>query len=309
MILLILSAIFAAAAAVTLPARVIYQDANGLVFENIAVRPPTRTLTPIYIFPNCSSLLGITEYLPDVYAVVAGDIDFSTFHNAPNSVSIWHIDLTHGVAMANQVVRIPETIGFNGLSSVPGFPNLVLAADSVAGAVYEVDMRHGTARIAITDESMSLVPDGPFPALGINGLRVHDGWLYYSNSQRGTFMRMPVNVGNGGVEQAGSAHIIATVEPWGPSTGHEWDDFTIDGMGRVWVATDPGAVTLLSGESCGNGTWVQEIVVGDAEGGFTGLTHPTSLKIGRGNAEEEHKVYAVTAGGAVITVDMGEHKS
>jgi hypothetical protein len=82
----------------------------GLFLENIAVRPssakllltsilsptfhtldPTAanaTLDEVYTFPNPTALAGIAEYRPEVYAVVASELNNSTILAATASVAI-----------------------------------------------------------------------------------------------------------------------------------------------------------------------------------------------------------------------------
>jgi hypothetical protein len=235
--LLILSASCSVMA--TFPTRLIYQSPTGLFIENIAVRPSSEllltsvasstlymldpgvanaTLREVYTFPNSTGLLGIVEYQPDVYAVVASTLNLTTRRTVPGTVStIWRIDLRTRTVAATPIVGIPQSKVLNGLTVVPEYPDLLLAADSDIGAVYEVRVSEGTARVAIQDASMAA--GTPAPSLGINGLHIRGNELYFSNSDLQTFARVPVSVASGSVKKAGAVQVLRTVQP--PKTSQD----------------------------------------------------------------------------------------
>ncbi|KAJ7190283.1 hypothetical protein GGX14DRAFT_606146 [Mycena pura] len=285
----------------TLPTKLVFQIPNGQSLENLAVRPSsklliTSTLSPtlytldptaanatldeVVTFPDATGLTGIAEYRPDVYAVVASELNTTSITVAPGSVVIWSLDLTSGgPPTPRRAARIPQSVLANGLSVVPGDPDLVLAADSVLGLAFEVNVRTGAVRVLIQDAAMAPIgPSGPPPgAVGINGLHVRAGVLYFTNSQRGTFSRVPL--GGGAVEELGTG---------------EFDDFTLDSAGRAWVATDPGALTRFT--RLKNGTWDEEIVVNTLNG-------PSSAAFGRDGARETQILYMTTRAGQIVAVD------
>ncbi|KAJ7262952.1 hypothetical protein C8J57DRAFT_1334320 [Mycena rebaudengoi] len=297
---------FAGCGVATFPTQLVFQSPTGQFLENIAVRPSSKllitsvlsptlytldpaaenaTLDELYTFSNANGLTGIAEYQPDVYAIVASELNLTSTMAAPGSVVIWSLDLTSGGAPApRRVARIPQSRLTNGLSTVPGHPDLVLAADSILGAAYEVNVRTGAVRVLIQDAAMVPgAPGGPPPALGINGLHVRAGLLYFTNSQLGTFSRVPLR--GGAVEVLGAG---------------AYDDFTLDSEGRAWVATGPGALTLFT--RLKNGTWEQEIAVGDTAGS-TMLDGPTSAAFGRDGARETKILYVATTTGQIVAVD------
>ncbi|KAJ7909662.1 hypothetical protein B0H13DRAFT_2013814 [Mycena leptocephala] len=266
----------------TFPTKLVYQSPTGLFFENIAVRPcskllltspisPTlHTLDPsaanatfdaVYTFPNATSLFGIIEYQPDVYAVVVanGSNIVQTHRVNLGSVAIWRVDfrVRSKTPIATRIAGIPHSTLINGLSSVPGHPDCT-----------------GAVRIAIQDAAMA--PGAPAPALGLNGLHIHGSALYFTNSQQGTFARVPIAVGSKGVSKAGAVQVLGIVEPSGQP--HRYDDFTFDADGRAW-----------------------ENAAGDPEGSYAVFTEPTSAVFGRG--VNEKILYVPTEGGQVVSVD------
>ncbi|KAJ7096977.1 hypothetical protein C8R43DRAFT_1169158, partial [Mycena crocata] len=286
---------FITSALAAFPTKVVY-NSPGFFLENIAVRPcnkllltsvtspilstfdPTATngtLTEVFTFPNGTGT-GIVEYQPDVYAVVSSKFDIPTRRAEAGSVAIWRVDLTGRTPRIAKVVQLAESRMINGLAAVPGHPDLVLAADSAIGAVYQISMSTGVARIAIQDEAMA--PNPPLNQLGINGLRVYGGALYFSNSQQGTFARVSVVVRAGEVRSVGKVEVLGRVE----EAGQQFDDFTFDGQGRAWVTRQPDSLILLY--ALGNGTWAQTKVAGN----FTG---PTAAAFGRGSKAQKHTLY------------------
>ncbi|KAF7362766.1 hypothetical protein MVEN_00626300 [Mycena venus] len=297
----------------TFPTQLVYQSPTGVFLENIAVRPSSKflitstqsptlftldpgaanaTLDEIYTFPNSNGLTGIVEYRPDVYAVVASVLNVTAASATRGSVVIWSVDLTSGVPIAKPVARIPQSTLTNGLSSVPGHPDLVLAADSDLGAAYEVNMRTGAVRVKVHGPALAAGAPAP-PALGINGLHIErDGLLYFTNSQQGTFARVPLS--------GGEVEVLGDLEPFGLTNGY--DDFAFDSEGRAWVTVHPGALQLFT--PLANGTWVQQTAVGDPAGS-TVINGPTAAAFGRDGARETKILYVTTVAGQIVAVDTG----
>ncbi|KAJ6514540.1 hypothetical protein DFH09DRAFT_258077 [Mycena vulgaris] len=301
------------------PTQIIFQDPNSLFLENIAVRstsellltsvmsPTLFTLNPhaingtldtVHTFANSTALTGIAEYQPGVFAIVASAVNTTIRRAAPGSAAIWSIDFNPAVPVAKKICSLPTVLGPNGITSLPSQPDTLLAADSESGAVWQVNTRTGTARLAIQDPSMS--PGSPAPALGINGLHARDGFLYFTNSALGTFSRVRLAVGkDGAVKAAGGVEALATIEPSGAS--HAYDDFAMDSFGRAWVTAHPGALSLLfptqTGKLC------QLNAAGNPQGLPSVLIQPTSAAFGRGNLLQTKMLYVTTGGGQVVRVD------
>ncbi|KAJ7624388.1 hypothetical protein FB45DRAFT_1085962 [Roridomyces roridus] len=285
--------LFSLSVAAVYPTAMVYQDPNGLFIENLAVRAsgqllitspisptlhsldPTRTnasLTAVHTFPNCSALMGIIEYQPDAFALVAATIDLTTRRAAPGSVTVW-------------------SVAFNHILSIPLVRKVAVTREQ------EPSGKSTSTHLAIQDPSMA--PGAPAPALGINGLHVRDGFLYYSNSQATTFTRMPLDLSaSGNMGRAGNALVLSTVEPAGDD--HQYDDFAFDKQGRAWVATHTGAVTLITQQE--DGSFASEMVAGSLVNA-TIFEEPSSAQFGRGSAKREALLYVSTAAGQIITVD------
>ncbi|KAJ6526052.1 hypothetical protein B0H19DRAFT_1338987 [Mycena capillaripes] len=306
------------ASTTSFPKQVIGQTPNSLFLENIAVRAssellltsvasstiftfnPTTingTFDPIYTFPNANGLTGIAEYRPGVFAVVASILDLTTRRWAPGSIVIWTIDFNMPTPTVRALAALESAEGANGITTLPGHPDTLLVADSVAGAVWQVDGRTGKSRVAIQDASM--LPGAPTPALGINGLHIRDAHLYFVNSQRQIFARVPLAVKGGNITAAGVVETLAAVEP----VGENPDDFALDCEGRAWVAVHPGALALFSPPASGRGNWTQVTTAGNDNGTDTGFIQPTSAAFGRGSEIQEKMLYVTTGAGQVVAVD------
>ncbi|KAF7298720.1 hypothetical protein MIND_00819500 [Mycena indigotica] len=300
-----------ASAYAAFPTTVLYQSPSGLLLENIAVRPNSKllitsvmsptlfsldpqaknaTLTPVHTFsgPNGTALTGIAEYAPDTYAVVVSVIDSAERAAQLGSVAIWRVDLTCTPPKVARVARLPASHLTNGLSTVPGLPGVVLAAESVLGAVYAINMRNGAVRTLTQDALLLPTPEAN---LGINGLHVHDKYLYATNAARGTLLRAPVATRPGSVALTGPFTVIGTV----PEGSYGFDDFAIDDTGRVWVTVHPGSLSVFTPQK--KGSWKEETVVPPGV-----LVVPTSVALARRKALEG-VLYVATVDGKVVMVD------
>lgn len=125
-----------------------------------------------------------------------------------------------------------------------------LVTDSAGGRIWQAPLRGGAASVWSADPA--LAPDGFF---GANGMKIHDGAVWASNSDRGTVVRIPL-IRNGG---SGGAEIRAT-----GLAGI--DDFDFTGRGTeilaainesskvVRVGADGAHETLLDSEDGLQGT-------------------------------------------------------
>ncbi|KAF8191981.1 hypothetical protein K438DRAFT_1762554 [Mycena galopus ATCC 62051] len=166
---------FAGYGIATFPAQLVFQTPNGQSFENLAIRPSSKllltstlstlytldptaanpTLDGVFTFLNASGLTGIAEYQPDVFAVAS---ELNVAIAAPGSVVIWSLDFTSGgTPTARRAASIPQSVHTNGLSSVPGHPDLVLAADSILGAAFGRDGARKTNILYATTRAGQIV--------------------------------------------------------------------------------------------------------------------------------------------------------
>ncbi|KAJ7697485.1 hypothetical protein B0H17DRAFT_1197533 [Mycena rosella] len=205
----------AATVIATFPTTLVYQSPTGLYLENIAVRPCSKLLLTSALSTHlahtrsqfCETPLSMrftaSPTLP-LFSASSNTNRTSTQWSPPTRKTSFrppresrqcrHLARRFPLEdpHCDSHCGHPQSTLINGLSSVPGHPDLVLAADSDLGAAYEITMSTGAVRIAIQDAAMA--PGAPAPALGINGLHIHGSALYFTNSQQGTFARIPIAV-------------------------------------------------------------------------------------------------------------------
>jgi len=185
------------------------------------------------------------------------------------------------VAKVTKIVDIPEAAFLNGMTTLDKSGN-VLIADSGAGVVWQLDTRSGDYRIAIDDPLMKPLP-GPV-VLGINGIHIRNSFLYFSNSFRFTFNRVPIH-SNG--TAAGAAKVLVQ--------SGLCDDFAFDQAGNTFMTQDPGnALQKITPEG------VVTVVVGNQNS--TELVGPTAAQFGR-TPLEESILYVTTNGGLASPVN------
>ncbi|KAK7028706.1 hypothetical protein R3P38DRAFT_2525474 [Favolaschia claudopus] len=305
------------------PASLVYESPTGQFLECLAIRPnghllitsvvsPTLytldprasppTLNELHTFPNATALNGIVEYANDTFAVVVSLLSVQTISAPLDSVVIWSVDFTPNNSSSEfstrPLARIPSSPFTNGITAVPGHPDLLLAADSRLGVAWEVNVRTGTTRIAVADETMEPGFDAVLQ-IGLDGIRAHDdGFLYFTNAVKGLFARVS-RTHRAPVEVLGTER--AVIGGGENGTDVVYDDFVFDERGRAVVAFGGGEVRRFSKQRGAQGKekWVQEVI---AESSL--LAGATAVAFGRGGDGEKKLVYATTTLGRVVVVDM-----
>jgi sugar lactone lactonase YvrE len=121
---------------------------------------------------------------------------------------------------AEQVVALPGAKFLNGLAVDPR-TGALFATDSTLGAVWKAWPRTGKAEIWASGAELQPGTSG----FGANGLKVHDGSVWVSNSSQGTLLRIPIRPDG----TAGSAVMVA-------SGLASIDDFAFTGPGDTLLA-------------------------------------------------------------------------
>jgi len=166
---------------------------------------------------------------------------------------------------ARRVVALPEVKAPNGLALDPR-SGALFVTDSAVGAVWRAWPRTGRAERWATGDQ--LLP-GAF-GFGSNGIKVHNGSVWVSNTDQGTLLRIPVrNDGTAGriVEEARIPLL---------------DDFAFTGAGDTVLVAQVGLDQVTLATPGGD----QHVVLSAADG----LSSPTSVAV-RGSA-----VYVPSAG-------------
>ncbi|KAF7975421.1 hypothetical protein HWV62_9537 [Athelia sp. TMB] len=269
---------------------------NGTWLENAAVRsngqllvtllssPQVYQVDPfisqqpqlVQTIPDAEGLLGIGEVEEDVFAVVAGNLSLATVVSTVGSYSIWKVDVHDSQnPTSSKVVDIPAAQFLNGLA-VLDTNGSVLVSDSGAGVVYRVDTNTGEYQIVLEDPLMKPAAGGV--QLGINGIQIQNGYLYFTSSTQGLFARVAIHP-NG--TAAGSIEVVASLGGFG-------DDFALDRAGDAYIGTNPDD-TLIKVTPAGEVT----LIAGSINS--TALAGATSTHFGR-TAADESILYVTTSG-------------
>lgn len=285
------------------PVRTVYQFANGTWVENIASsangnllvtltdRPELYEINPrnhdsarlIHRFEGYKSLLGIAETSKNVFAIVAGNFSL-TSGTEPGSFSVWRVALGGQTNEVAKVTDIPDAVFLNGMTALKQGSNAILISDCSQGVVYRVDVNTGKYSITLSDTTFLPPQNATFP-IGINGIRLHQQHLYYSNTFQQLFGRIPINTCTG--EATGAYEVFGTA--------FGIDDFALDERGQAYVAAgfinevyelgSNGKSRLIAGQT--NSTLV--------EGATSGVFGRTSLDKG--------VLYITTSGGQASVLD------
>lgn len=179
-------------------------------------------------------------------------------------------------ASVKKIVGIPEAVLLNGAETLPGESPCVLVADSVRGLVWKVEPEVGKA--SIFAEVKEMKPPILGLPVGVNGIKIRDGYLYWTNSGQKLFCR--IAIGDDG-KPNGEAEIV--------KEDVFSDDFVFDDDGNAWLAQN---VINMIGVLKKDGSVV---TVAGKEDQLT-VAGPTACKFGRG-PDDKHILYVSTTGG------------
>ena len=294
----------------------VHQFPNETWLENIAVRsngqllvtridqpelyqvdpfpPHGAILVHNFTEAHALGLLGIAEVERDVFVVIAGSWSDKTLNYTAGSYSVWRVDLRSYYSASPKVSKItdiPSGLFLNGMTLLPGTPQTVLISDSAAGVVYCLNTITSAYDIALEDDTMKPAADA-FVIPGINGVRYHDGYLYYTNSFKELFCRVAVNPSTG--QALGRYEVLAT--------GLIGDDFALavsgDGTITAYITGNPS--NLLTRVEIKPDDIEVKVVAGNKNS--TVIAGDTAAAFGKTN-KDEGILYVVTNGGIAAPVN------
>jgi hypothetical protein len=250
------------------------------------VDPSTGYATLLHSFPSVLGLLGIAEIGHDIFYVAGGNFSLTTFVSTTGSYAVWEVDIRgydkHGVAgvKVQKLVDIKEAMFLNGATRLDSASKKLLIADPFLGGVWEVDVDKGTYELGIDIPEMKPT-SGPGVSLGVNGIKVKDGYLYFDNTSQGTLSRIAIDKVSGAV--SGAVEVLAS--------GIQPDDFVLGDGGLIWIAQNSrNTISVL----LKNGTVVN--VAGSANSLL--VPGPSACEFGK-----EDKLYCSSTGGLISQVN------
>ena len=233
------------------PTRDVSQFANvGAWVENLAVRfngkilisrldtPAVYQVDPFKLgkaptlvttFPGASGALGIVEYEIDVFAVITGNVS-TTPPFIPGSYVVWKVDMrsfgSTGAAKLVKITSIPEAALLNGAALLDADKETILLADSGLGVVWRLNTQTKAYKVVLDDATLKAGATASVP-IGVNGVRVRNGYTYFTNSGQNFFARVAIHKDG---TAAGAFEVIAH------NTQGGVDDFAFDFEGNAYVA-------------------------------------------------------------------------
>ena len=291
------------------PTRLIYETPNPTWFENLAIRPDgsilatTVTGPTLYLvrpklpkqspkviegFNYNTGLLGITEISPDAFIVAGSNFSLTTRAPAPNSSYLYRVAFpsrkseypTITVAAYIPNVALPD--GIVALND-----HTILVADPPNGAIWSVNIKTGAYNIVSSDSLLK--------GTGVDGLKLHDNKLYFTDTSERLLGRFTIDLKNG--IPVSNASVVARYPDDPPVVAY--DDFALskDGKFAYPVVAGGNSVSRVDIK-----TGKQVTIAGDLNS--TTIAQPTSAAFGRNG--DEGILYVTTAGGLGIPVNGNE---
>lgn len=187
-------------------------------------------------------------------------------------------------AQPTKIADIPEAIFLNGMTLIPESSN-ILVADCGAGVVYAINTSTGKYSVAADDPLMKPING---TQLGVNGIKVRDGFLYFTSATQVLFAKVPISAN--GTANGAAATVV--------NNAHG-DDFIFDSAGNALVATNVlNSVDRIvtSGAGAGN----ISVLVGNVNSST--LAGSTAVQFGRTQWDRD-VLYVTTTGGLASPVN------
>jgi hypothetical protein len=267
---------------------------NGQILLTILTKPELYLIDPakpdeailVHTFSEVGILSGITEVKDDVFYVSGGNFSLQTFQSEHGTYRVWEVDMksfdTNSKAAIKEIVHVTGSGLLNGLETLHSSENTILSGDSEVGCVWKVNVKDGKVEKLIEVDEMK-PPPPPEMQLGINGIKVRDGYLYWTNTAKKLFCRIAI-------DEDGNPH----GDPEILETETLVDDFVFDTKGNAWLAQH--GLNVIGVVKVGGGVIT---VAGKADQ----LTIAGSTACQFGRKGDTDTLYVVTCGGLSAPVD------
>ncbi|KAJ5944346.1 hypothetical protein N7516_004514 [Penicillium verrucosum] len=282
----------------------VWPDASIYSVTGANTDAPTGSL--VHTFDEINVVTSITEAEPGVLVFLGGNQSsigvgvFGTF-------GVYEIDIRPqakgGKASIRYAVPMPDAGLMTGIQALPLSPSTLLVSDSFLGLVYKVDTMTGKYEVAIKDEASMGHPSWTVTPFGINNLRIHNGYLYWTNSYVASVYRVAITK-DGYAAPGSKIELVKRLQTI-------YLDSICLGPGEsdtIWGATNADN-RLVAITSDGNATFVagsptEMTIAGSVAPGFGTLPGDTeTLYVATGGSLLFPVNGTVTEGGKIVAVD------
>ncbi len=169
----------------------------------------------------------------------------------------------------------------NGLALLS--PGVLLATDSTAGLIWQINVGNGSSQIWSSDPSLAFSTQPGSRSVGANGLKLFNGSVYVSNTSSATVLRIPILPGGvAGTPQVYKSNLLL-------------DDFAFAADGTLFGATQFGNSVVRLGT---DGSVTTIATTAD------GILGDSSIAFGRTIADSQ-SIYVSNNGGAFQNLPGG----
>ncbi|RGP64466.1 hypothetical protein FLONG3_9524 [Fusarium longipes] len=230
--------------------------------------PPVPDKPETFVFVG-SNATELSKLIPGTFKAFAIE-----FHNKRNQANV-------KVRKISDMTKASTFL--NGVEAIPGVHNAVLVSDSVKGSVGRLDTSTG-----IFDDTTFVFPEmAPIAAntFGINGIKVRNGYLYFSNSNAVKIYKTALTAAGYPVKGS-KPQLVADLS----KVVDFIDDFGFDSHGNIYAASNLDNSVVFVDTKTGKST----IVLGS----INELTVAGSTAVAFGRTKRDQDTYYVcTAGG------------
>lgn len=142
----------------------------------------------LFTFPGVSTVSGISELEHDVFVIAAGNFSAQAHLGTPGTWSFWKVDFTaFDSPKISKLIDVPVAHVPNGLTTLSSV--VVLVADPGLNSTWALNV--DTLQYYLAVDAPEMTPPRTITRdLAINGIKVSDQYLYWTNSVADTFYRI-----------------------------------------------------------------------------------------------------------------------